>query len=54
MVEKSSILIVVSHDISQIRRLCNRVIFLDHGNIVNDGVPEVIIEQYKQKIASIK
>ena len=54
MVEKSSILIVVSHAIGQIRRLCNRVIFLDHGNIINDGAPDVVIDQYMQKIASIK
>jgi len=54
MVEKSSILIVVSHDINQIRRLCNRVIHLDQGNVIGDGEPESIIEQYKQKITSIK
>ncbi len=54
MVEKSSILVVVSHNINQIRRLCNRIIFLDHGNVINDGGPEMVIEQYQQKLASIK
>lgn len=54
MVEKSSILVVVSHNIDQIRRLCNRIVFLDHGNVVNDGDPEMVIGQYKQKLASIK
>ena len=54
MVEKSSILIVVSHDTNQIQRLCNRVVLLDHGNIINDGDPVTILEQYKQKITSIK
>jgi ABC-type polysaccharide/polyol phosphate transport system ATPase subunit len=54
MVETSSILIVVSHNIDQIRRLCNRVILLDNGNVVNDGDPDIVIEQYKQKLASIK
>jgi ABC-type polysaccharide/polyol phosphate transport system ATPase subunit len=54
MVEKSSILIVVSHNVNQIQRLCNRVIFLDHGNVVNDGDPDTILAQYKQKIDSIK
>lgn len=53
MVEKSSILIVVSHDINQIHRLCNRVVLLDHGNIINDGDPETILEQYKRKIENI-
>ncbi len=54
MVEKSSILVVVSHNIDQIRRLCNRIIFLDHGNVIADGDPEMVIEQYRQKLASIK
>lgn len=53
MVERSSILIVVSHNIKEIRRLCNRVIFLDHGNVVGDGDPDLVISQYRQKIASM-
>lgn len=54
MVEKSAILLVVSHEIEQIRKLCNRVIFLDHGNIIHDGEPGMVIEKYKQKLESIK
>jgi ABC-type polysaccharide/polyol phosphate transport system ATPase subunit len=54
MVEKSSILVVVSHNTDQIRRLCNRVIYLDHGKVINDGDTVSIIEQYEQKIVSIK
>lgn len=54
MVEKSTILLVVSHNIDQIRRLCNRVIFLDHGKIIDDGDPAAIIAQYQQKLATIK
>jgi ABC-type polysaccharide/polyol phosphate transport system ATPase subunit len=54
MVEKSSILIVVSHDTNQIQRLCNRVVLLDHGNIILDGDPQTTLEQYKQKIADIR
>lgn len=53
MVERSSILMVVSHNIKEIRRLCNRVIFLDHGNVVGDGDPDLVISQYRQKIASM-
>lgn len=54
MVEKSTILLVVSHNIDQIRRLCNRVIFLDHGNVIDDGDPHRVIALYQQKLASIK
>ena len=54
MVEKSKILLVVSHSIEQIRLLCNRVIFLDHGSIIEDGDAEQVIAKYQQKLASIK
>ena len=50
MVERSTILLVVSHNISQIRRLCNRVIYLDHGKIIDDGEPDRVIEKYHQKM----
>lgn len=52
MVENSSILIVVSHDVNQILRLCNRVIHLDHGNVIRDGEPQSVIEQYHLQILS--
>lgn len=53
MVEKSSILIVVSHNLQHILRLCNRVIFLDQGKIIQDGIPNEVIKEYQKKIASI-
>lgn len=53
MVERSKILIVVSHDTRQIERLCNRVILLEQGNIVNDGKPEDVLKQYREKITGI-
>jgi len=54
MVEASTILMVVSHNIEHIRRLCNRVILLDHGKILEDGDPAPIIKIYEQKLAGIK
>jgi ABC-type polysaccharide/polyol phosphate transport system ATPase subunit len=53
MVAQSSILIVVSHSIDQISRLCNRVILLDHGKLINDGETENILAQYQEQIASL-
>lgn len=53
MAEKSSILIVVTHILDQIRRLCNRVIYLEHGVIVSDGDPETVLKEYEDKLASI-
>ncbi|OGT54903.1 MAG: sugar ABC transporter ATP-binding protein [Gammaproteobacteria bacterium RIFCSPHIGHO2_12_FULL_63_22] len=34
LVNKASILVLASHDEALIRRLCNRIVFLEHGEIV--------------------
>ncbi|MCC6259237.1 MAG: ABC transporter ATP-binding protein [Anaerolineales bacterium] len=50
MVAKSSMLVMVSHTLSQIEDLCNRVVYLDHGNILMDGNPQEVISLYEKKI----
>jgi lipopolysaccharide transport system ATP-binding protein len=38
----------VSHDMAAIQRLCNRVIWLSQGRIVQDGDPATVVGQYEQ------
>ena len=38
--------LLVSHNIEQVRRLCDRVIWLDHGKIVTSGPAAEICDQY--------
>ena len=38
--------LLVSHNIEQVRRLCDRVIWLDHGKIVTEGPASEICDQY--------
>jgi len=45
-IDKASILVCVSHDMDLVRTLCNRVIWLDHGQLKADGDPEQVIQQY--------
>ncbi|MBO5295141.1 MAG: ABC transporter ATP-binding protein [Clostridia bacterium] len=40
--------LLVSHNIEQIRRLCDRVIWLDHGKIVAIGDTQTVCDQYAQ------
>jgi len=37
---------MVSHDHQLVKSLCNRVLWMDHGKLVADGSPEVIVERY--------
>lgn len=38
--------IFVSHDLRAIKKICNQVILLDHGNVVNLGKPSMVIADY--------
>ena len=46
LVERSQVVVIVSHTLDQIRKLCNRVIVLHKGVIVNDGKPAEMIDFY--------
>lgn len=46
VIDKANIMILVSHDPSIIRSLCNRVIWLDHGRLKLDGGTEDVLSQY--------
>lgn len=46
LIDKASIMIMVSHDHLLVKSLCNRVMLLDHGKLVADGDPVDVIERY--------
>ena len=46
MIDKADIMIMVSHDHELVKSLCNRVIWIDHGKLVADGLPENVVERY--------
>lgn len=45
-VKNSNILVFVSHQSELIRRMCDRVIWLDHGSILEDGPVETVLNNY--------
>ncbi|MDD4781315.1 MAG: ABC transporter ATP-binding protein [Tissierellia bacterium] len=46
MVEKSKILILVSHDMLTVKQICSRVIWLKNGEIFEDGKSEDVVKKY--------
>lgn len=46
LIDKANIMIMVSHDHLLVKALCNRVLWLDHGQLIADGTPEDVIERY--------
>ena len=40
---------IVSHDLSTIQKICDRIIWLDNGKVQMDGEPQSVIEAYYEK-----
>jgi ABC-type polysaccharide/polyol phosphate transport system ATPase subunit len=45
-------MLFVSHNSYQVQRMCDRVLYLDHGHIHMDGSPFDVIEHYEREIFS--
>ncbi len=46
LIDKADIMIMVSHDHQLVKALCNRVVWIDHGKVVADGLPEHVLNLY--------
>jgi ABC-type polysaccharide/polyol phosphate transport system ATPase subunit len=40
-------IIFVSHDLAAVYRICDRAVLLDHGQVVMDGAPRPVIDEYQ-------
>lgn len=50
LMSQAKILVLVSHDLTTITQICNRVVLLGQGKVIKDGLPEEVIEYYKNSI----
>jgi lipopolysaccharide transport system ATP-binding protein len=48
--EEGVSIIFVSHSLSDVRTLCDRVILIDKGRILKDGVPDEVVDYYNAMI----
>lgn len=46
MMASASMMVMVSHDLGSIERMCNRVIWLQQGGVVMEGDPKEVIAAY--------
>ena len=47
--EKKISVLLASHNMDEVKRLCNSIMMMKDGNIVDGGTPEDLIEKYEQK-----
>jgi len=52
LIDKARLLVFVSHDMPTIEELCNRVIWMDKGAIVDDGDPRDVLKRYAERHAA--
>jgi lipopolysaccharide transport system ATP-binding protein len=45
---RKTTIVLVSHSTSDIRELCDRVLWLDHGKLVREGTPNEIVPLYEK------
>lgn len=49
--EQGTALLFVTHGMADIRSLCDRVILLDRGRVLRDGLPDEVVDYYNALIA---
>ncbi len=54
MLSVGTTLLFVSHNMQQVREMCNKAIWLNHGKVLRVGDAEGICNEYETKIAAIK
>lgn len=47
MRERTKTIIMVSHSIGQVKKMCSRVIWLHQGKVMRDGVPSAVLPEYE-------
>lgn len=47
VIAKAQLMVVVSHDMSTLSEMCDRIIWMDHGRIIKDGAAKDIIQDYE-------
>lgn len=47
--ERGATVLLTTHDLSDIERLCRRMLIIDHGRVIYDGSIEALIERYGEE-----
>jgi len=48
----ANIFVISSHVEDIIREFCNRVLWLEHGKVMMDGLPDEVLDAYRKNVRS--
>ena len=54
MMAKARLIVLVSHDLSSILKMCQRAIWLDHGCLRATGEPAAVVDAYTQSVRTAR
>ena len=49
MMDEGTTILFVSHDEDQVKSLCKRAIWIDHGKILDDGDTDYVYKNFHKK-----
>jgi ABC-type polysaccharide/polyol phosphate transport system ATPase subunit len=52
LLDRSHVVIIVSHDLKSLRELCTRGVWLQSGQVIMDGPIDVVVEEYIADVAA--
>ena len=48
LINEAEIMVFVTHDLEMAQNICNRVVLLDRGVLLDDGNPKDVIAHYRK------
>jgi ABC-type polysaccharide/polyol phosphate transport system ATPase subunit len=54
LLDRSHVVILVSHDMQQLRQLCTRGLWMRHGQLVADGPMNEVIDRYRESVVAAR
>ena len=52
LLDRSNVVVIVSHDLASLRELCTRGVWMDKGRVVADGPIDEVIDHYLANVAA--
>jgi ABC-type polysaccharide/polyol phosphate transport system ATPase subunit len=52
MVDRAHLMVMVTHDLESVPKVCNRAVWLDHGHMMMEGPTEEVIDAYKSSASA--
>lgn len=44
--------VLVSHNLQDIEKICNRALWLDHGEVIAEGEPQMVTRKYRESLSN--